>query len=164
MARLHQENEAKDKLLNDSKSTIKKHEQDLTLAVAQEALRGIQMMEKMEKSIEERKGREVGLMGKLKMAMKETVANKEWEEKLAEVEAEAQEREKRDATEIEELRKLLNERQEHAHAADDIAAGLTSRATARPPRRPMRRRRMAALPRRPRRRRWRWSARGQASS
>ena len=122
VARLHQENEAKDKLLNDSKSTIKKHEQDLTLAVAQEALRGIQMMEKMEKSIEERKGREVGLMGKLKMAMKETVANKEWEEKLAEVEAEAQEREKRDATEIEELRRLLNERQEHAHAADDIAA------------------------------------------
>ena len=86
----------------------------MTVAVAAEALRGIQMMERMEKSIEKRKDREALLVGKLKDAFRGDIKQRELESRLQEVEAEATEQ----ASEIEELRAALKERQEHAHAAD----------------------------------------------
>jgi chromosome segregation ATPase len=123
--RLRKDLEIKQQQIKALDEQILDHDHDVTIAVASEALRGIEMMEKMEKSIEDRKGREMSLMGRLKDAVRGVQTQgkeQEWEARLASIEAETQERERRDAAEIEQLRASLAERQQQAHSADHLSA------------------------------------------
>ena len=106
LARLRDELAKRDEHIHELEERLADQEHEVTVAVAAEALRGIQMMERMEKSIEKRKDREALLVGKLKDAFRGDIKQRELESRLQEVEAEATDQ----ASEIEELRAALKER------------------------------------------------------
>jgi hypothetical protein len=83
--------------LHAAEDRLDERDHQVTVAVASEALRGIEMMERMEKNIEQRKDREAATLGKLKDAFRGASAQAARDEmasvmatKLAEVEAEAE--------------------------------------------------------------------------
>ena len=128
VSRLREALAESEEALHAAEDRLDERDHQVTVAVASEALRGIEMMERMEKNIEQRKDREAATLGKLKDAFRGASAQAARDEmasvmatKLAEVEAEAEERALEDATAITELREALKQRQDHAHAADGEA-------------------------------------------
>ena len=99
VSRLREALAESEEALHAAEDRLDERDHQVTVAVASEALRGIEMMERMEKNIEQRKDREAATLGKLKDAFRGASAQAARDEmasvmatKLAEVEAEAEER------------------------------------------------------------------------
>lgn len=122
---LREELQQKDELLRERDEQIEAHSTSLTVAVAAEALRGIEMMEKMERNIEERKAREASLIGRLRDSLRDAHAQRGWEAKLEAIETEAEERRRQDAEQIHTLKLALEETQ---HTAEGDNADASHRA------------------------------------